>query len=248
MGSPARPPKVAVVFGVCAGYQLLGDVFPGSDGAPEPGVELLDVTTDRLPRRAVGELLAVPCAAGLQQPLTGYENHAGATHLGSGAAPLARVEAGVGNGSIFEGAVQGRMLGTYLHGPALARNPELADLLLTWVVGEAISPWVQADVDALRAERLGAVRGRALPADVQDEDASADREDGGAGEVLHSFVGFYSLPLEEVRMVSLSTLAPSRISVRSSARGWLPTWRTDAVHDRLRDLDRHGQRGAEPAR
>lgn len=152
--------KGAVVFGVCAGYQLLGAVFPGSDGAPEPGVELLDVTTDRLPRRAVGELLAEPCAAGLQQPLTGYENHAGATHLGAAATPLARVEAGVGNGSVFEGAVQGRMLGTYLHGPALARNPELADLLLTWVVGEALAPWVQADVDALRAERLGAVRSR----------------------------------------------------------------------------------------
>jgi lipid II isoglutaminyl synthase (glutamine-hydrolysing) len=150
----------AVVFGVCAGYQLLGAMFPGSDGVPEPGLELLDVTTDRLPRRAVGELLAVPCAAGLEQPLTGYENHAGATHLGSGARPLARVEAGVGNGSIFEGAVQGRVLGTYLHGPALARNPELADLLLTWVVGEALPPWVQADVDALRAERLGAVRSR----------------------------------------------------------------------------------------
>ncbi|HEY0869216.1 MAG TPA: glutamine amidotransferase, partial [Acidothermaceae bacterium] len=152
--------KGAVIFGVCAGYQLLGTVFPGSDGAPEPGVELLDVTTDRLPRRAVGELLAAPCSAGLELPLTGYENHAGSTHLGSSAAPLARVEAGIGNGSTFEGAVQGRMLGTYLHGPALARNPELADLLLGWVVGEALTPWVQADVDALRAERLGAVRPR----------------------------------------------------------------------------------------
>jgi CobQ-like glutamine amidotransferase family enzyme len=152
--------KGAVIFGVCAGYQLLGAVFPGSDGAPEPGVELLDVTTDRLPRRAVGELLALPCAEGLEEPLTGYENHAGATHLGSSAAPLARVEAGVGNGSLFEGAVQGRVLGTYLHGPALARNPELADLLLTWVVGEALTPWVQADVEALRAERVGAVRPR----------------------------------------------------------------------------------------
>ena len=150
--------KGAVIFGVCAGYQLLGAVFPGSDGAPEPGVELLDVTTDRLPRRAVGELLAVPSAEGLKQPLTGYENHAGATHLGSSAVPLARVEAGVGNGSLFEGAVQGRVLGTYLHGPALARNPELADLLLAWVVGEALTPWVQPDVEALRAERLGSRR------------------------------------------------------------------------------------------
>jgi CobQ-like glutamine amidotransferase family enzyme len=152
--------KGAVVFGVCAGYQLLGAVFPGSDGLPEPGLELLDVATDRLPRRAVGELLAVPCAEGLEQPLTGYENHAGATHLGDAARPLARVEAGVGNGSTFEGAVHDHVLGSYLHGPALARNPELADLLLAWVVGEPLTPWAQADVDALRAERLAAVRAR----------------------------------------------------------------------------------------
>jgi lipid II isoglutaminyl synthase (glutamine-hydrolysing) len=152
--------KGAVVFGVCAGYQLLGAVFPGSDGLPEPGLELLDVATDRLPRRAVGELLAVPCAEGLEQPLTGYENHAGATHLGGSARPLARVEAGVGNGSTLEGAVHDHVLGSYLHGPALARNPELADLLLAWVVGEPLTPWAQADVDALRTERLAAVRAR----------------------------------------------------------------------------------------
>jgi CobQ-like glutamine amidotransferase family enzyme len=152
--------KGAVIFGVCAGYQLLGAVFPGSDGVPEPGVELLDVTTDRLPKRAVGELLALPSTPGLAQPLTGYENHAGATHLGRDVVPLARVEVGVGNGTGDEGAVHEHVLGTYLHGPGLARNPELADLLLTWAVGSPLLPWTQADVEALRAERLAAVRGR----------------------------------------------------------------------------------------
>ena len=157
--------KGAVVFGVCAGYQLLGSVFPGSDGVPEPGVGLLDVATDRLPKRAVGELLAVPTAPGLEQPLTGYENHAGATHLGQDAQPLGRVEVGVGNGADAaggqsEGAVQGHVVGTYLHGPGLARNPELADLLLSWVVGSPLPPWAQPDIEALRAERLTTVRGR----------------------------------------------------------------------------------------
>ena len=159
--------KGATVFGVCAGYQLLGAVFPGSDGVPEPGLGLLDVTTERLPKRAVGELLATPYAAGLRDPLTGYENHAGATRLGTAAQPLARVEVGIGNGTSdageasSEGAVQGHLIGTYLHGPGLARNPELADLLLSWVVGAPLEPWPQADVNALRAERLAAVsRGR----------------------------------------------------------------------------------------
>ncbi len=152
----------AVVFGVCAGYQLLGKEFPGSDGVLEPGVELLDVTTTRLPKRAVGELLAEPVSSSgveLTQPLTGYENHAGGTTLGAGAHPLARVRAGVGNGiDRLEGAVQGRIVGTYLHGPGLARNPELADLLLSWVVGSALPSLELPAVEALRAERLATVR------------------------------------------------------------------------------------------
>jgi CobQ-like glutamine amidotransferase family enzyme len=152
----------AVVFGVCAGFQLLGKEFPGSGGVLEPGLDLLDVTTARLPTRAVGELLAEPVTgSGLTEMLTGYENHAGGTTLGSDALPLAKVLSGVGNGvSSSEGAVQGRIVGTYLHGPGLARNPELADLLLSWVVGSPLAPWHSADVDALRAERLAAVRPR----------------------------------------------------------------------------------------
>lgn len=148
----------AVIVGVCAGYQLLGAVFPGSGGVPEPGVGILDVTTDRLAKRAVGELLATPLFEQLHQPLTGYENHAGATHLGAAARALATVEQGIGNGDGTEGAVQGRVLGTYLHGPGLARNPELADLVLSWVVGTDLPAWEQPDIDALRAERLAAVR------------------------------------------------------------------------------------------
>jgi len=159
-GLGAAAANGAVVFGVCAGYQILGAIFPGSGGVPEPGVGLLDVTTDRLPKRAVGELLAVPTFEGLHQPLTGYENHAGATHLGADVRELGRVEVGIGNDSVLEGAVHGRVLGTYLHGPGLARNPELADLLLSWVVGAALEPWVQPDIDALRDERLTTVRPR----------------------------------------------------------------------------------------
>jgi CobQ-like glutamine amidotransferase family enzyme len=59
---------------------------------------------------------------------------------------------------LSEGAVSGHVLGTYLHGPGLARNPELADLLLSWVTGGPLEPWVNGDIEALRAERLAAVR------------------------------------------------------------------------------------------
>ena len=147
---------------------MLSKEFPGSGGVSEPGLDLLDVTTARLSKRTVGELLAEPISRPgssplleLTQPLTGYENHAGGTTLGAGTRPLARVRAGVGNGvADVEGAVQGRILGTYLHGPGLARNPELADLLLSWVVGSPLPRLDLPDVDALRAERLATVRPR----------------------------------------------------------------------------------------
>src|SRR5579875_705927 len=155
----------AVIFGVCAGYQLLGHAFPGAGGEIESGLGLLDVTTSRLTRRAVGELLAEPTdATPLQTFLTGYENHAGATVIGAGARPLGQVRHGVGNGTLFagkpaEGAVQGRIIGTYLHGPGLARNPDLADLLLSMAVGTPLPPWPQPEIEALRAERLASLRG-----------------------------------------------------------------------------------------
>ncbi|MER7331939.1 MULTISPECIES: glutamine amidotransferase [unclassified Micromonospora] len=147
----------SVVFGVCAGYQLLGTSF-FAKGTRCAGLELLDLSSDRGPTRAVGELagdvdprLGVPA-------LTGFENHGGRTHLGPGVSPLARVTAGVGNDGATEGAWRGKLLGTYSHGPALARNPALADLLLRWATGvHQLPPLDDTWPDRLRAERRAAV-------------------------------------------------------------------------------------------
>ena len=150
----------AVIFAVCAGFQILGETFLDGHGDVHPGLGLIDCRTDRLPgARAVGELLGDPLSRGLGGPLTGYENHGGRTLLGPGAAPLARVETGIGNGNGADGAVQGNVVATYLHGPALARNPALADWLLSRVVGE-LAPLDDSDEDELRRERLAAVRRR----------------------------------------------------------------------------------------
>jgi CobQ-like glutamine amidotransferase family enzyme len=92
--------------------------------------------------------------------LTGFENHGGVTTVGPGARPLARVAAGVGNGSGdgTEGAWAGRVVGTYLHGPVLARNPALADVLLGWAIGRRLDPRPDDEEQALRRERLATVR------------------------------------------------------------------------------------------
>jgi len=148
----------AVVFAVCAGFQILGQTFTGSDGEPQPGLGLIDCTTRPKGERQIGELVVEPTALDLPL-LTGFENHGGITELGSGGSALGRVRAGFGNGTgDVEGVVAGHVVGTYLHGPALARNPALADLLLSWVVG-ALEPLDEPIIERLRTERLKAALG-----------------------------------------------------------------------------------------
>lgn len=152
-----------VVFGVCAGYQILGHAYADVSGRQVAGLDLLDVTSARAQPRSVGELLAEP-DDGLGLPLlTGFENHAGISTVGPDATPLGRVLRGRGNGdgSGTEGALAGRIVGTYLHGPALVRNPVLADLLLSWVVG-AVEPLDDDWIDELRRERIDAAMGNPI--------------------------------------------------------------------------------------
>ena len=160
----------AVVLAVCAGMQIVGHRFPGGDGEPVAGLGLLDCETVRTGEpRAVGELLLdVGPANGLGTDLgrlTGFENHGGRTRLGPEATSLGPVAAGVGNGDGTEGVInrdpaRGRVLGTYLHGPALARNPALADLLLGWVLDvepSSLAPIDDHEADLLRADRFRAI-------------------------------------------------------------------------------------------
>src|SRR5215472_17488187 len=149
----------AVVFAVCAGYQMLGLEFGGADSTPMPGLGLLDIRSGRGERRAVGEIVADVDPALNVPRLTGFENHQGVTHLGPGARPLARTALGTGNGDGTEGAYSGRVLGSYLHGPALVRNPGLADLLLFWASGPLppLPPQAEELAHRLREERLTAV-------------------------------------------------------------------------------------------
>jgi lipid II isoglutaminyl synthase (glutamine-hydrolysing) len=149
----------AVVFAVCAGYQVIGDKFGGVEGDPVGGLGILDISSGRGDRRGVGELVADVNPVLSVPRLTGFENHQGVTRIGSAARPLAQVSLGVGNGDGTEGAYAGKVLGTYMHGPALARNPGLADLLLGWAVGslKPVDPGEDDLAAQLRAERLAAV-------------------------------------------------------------------------------------------
>jgi CobQ-like glutamine amidotransferase family enzyme len=143
----------AAVLGICAGFQILGRSFFGPGGEARDGLGLIDCTTARRAQpRIVGEILVEPDAATNLPALSGYENHAGLTDLGPSASPLGRVAVGVGNGDGTEGARDGRVVGTYLHGPVLARNPALADLMLSWIVGD-LEPLDDSEIGELRDER-----------------------------------------------------------------------------------------------
>jgi hypothetical protein len=147
----------APVLAICAAVQVLGHWYETSAGERVDGVGMLDVTTTPQGARTIGEVVSTPLLAGLTERLTGFENHRGGTVLGTAASPLGAVVQGVGNrgGDGIDGAVQGSVVATYMHGPCLARNPELADLLLSKVVGE-LTPLELPEVDLLRRERLRA--------------------------------------------------------------------------------------------
>src|SRR4029077_860910 len=153
----AAAARGAVIFAVCAGYQIVGTEFGGVEGEPVAGLGLLDIRSGRGERRGVGEICADVAPALGAGRLPGFENHQGVTQRGPGAKPLATVITGVGNGDGTEGAYGGRVVGTYLHGPALVRNPGLADMLLGWVAGPLppVDPAQEGLVQPVRAERPG---------------------------------------------------------------------------------------------
>jgi hypothetical protein len=158
-GMQAAAAKGAPVLAICAAIQVLGNWYETSEGERVEGVAMIDVTTAPQAERSIGEVTTTPLVPGLSEPLTGFENHRGGTSLGPAAAGLAKVTRGIGNGvgDGLEGVVQGSVIGTYLHGPALARNPELADLLLQRALGvDTLAPLDLPEVDRLRRERLRA--------------------------------------------------------------------------------------------
>lgn len=156
------------ILAICAGLQVLGHSFRAS-GKVVDGLGLLDATTGSLKKRMIGEIVSDPLLPGITEPLTGFANHQGSTILGADAKPLGSLTKGTGNCDegeqvSYEGALQGSVVATYMHGPALARNPQLADYLLAQAMGisvEELPPLegpfarqLSEEVVQLRKERL----------------------------------------------------------------------------------------------
>lgn len=117
---------------ICGLYQLFGHRFVTHTGEELAGIGVLDVETRGGSERMIGNIVLESEEFG---EIIGYENHSGNTTLGAGSRPLGRVVQGAGNNPSdgVEGARTGNVIGSYLHGSLLPKNPALSDFL----IGEA---------------------------------------------------------------------------------------------------------------
>jgi lipid II isoglutaminyl synthase (glutamine-hydrolysing) len=142
--------RETVLLGVCGGYQFLGRSYVAADGTAMEGLGLLDATTEAPEDdRIIGRVVAEASLWGKSFELVGFENHGGRTVLGARATPLASVVRGSGNNGTDgqEGAVQGTVVGTYLHGPVLPANPRFADAVLTRALAHVLDGAVLRPLD-----------------------------------------------------------------------------------------------------
>lgn len=117
---------------ICGGYQFMGAYYKPHAGPELKGLALLDAHTIASHTRMIGNVALECIIEGETQSLVGFENHSGKTYLGAGVTPLGKVIIGHGNNGEdgLEGAWHENILGTYLHGSLLPKNPWLTDALL----------------------------------------------------------------------------------------------------------------------
>lgn len=125
--------KGGVVIAICGGYQLIGKYYK-TDGGVIKGLDLVDLYTEQGEGRLISNI--VLDSPFFDMPIVGFENHGGRTVVGPGCQSLGRVVYGNGNDgkSGCEGIVYKNVIGTYLHGPLLPKNPQVAD----WLISKAL--------------------------------------------------------------------------------------------------------------
>lgn len=150
-----------VLLAVCGGYQFLGHSYAMGDVAVE-GLGIVDMETVRGEGRLIGN--AVIQSDICDMPIVGFENHGGRTTLGDGVKPLGRVLGktfGNNGEDVFEGVRRGNLIGTYLHGPLLPKNPQVADWLIARAYerrGDVVDLVPLDDAEELAANRVMAKR------------------------------------------------------------------------------------------
>lgn len=121
------------ILAICGGYQLLGQYYELTSGERIPGMHLVDMVTKPGKGRLIGNIAIEwmeQNGVSKEQSIVGFENHGGRTYHDY--QPLGKVLSGHGNNGQdhLEGLQYKALLGTYIHGPLLPKNPHVADALL----------------------------------------------------------------------------------------------------------------------
>lgn len=147
---------------ICGLYQMFGNFFRTKDGHEIKGIGIFDIETHGGPERMIGNIVTESPEFG---QIIGYENHSGQTFLSDRVQPLGKVIKGAGNNGQdeFEGARVRNVIGSYMHGSLLPKNPAIAD----WLIEKAamkrygeFTPTVIEDRFAAEARRVALTRPR----------------------------------------------------------------------------------------
>ena len=120
---------------ICGSYQLFGKYYKSADGNIIPGLEIFDYYTEAIEdrtKRCIGNIVINANLNNIETKIIGFENHGGQTFNIN--TPFGDVLYGNGNkfGDTKEGFIQKNVIATYLHGPLLSKNPELADYIIKY--------------------------------------------------------------------------------------------------------------------
>ncbi len=131
---------------ICGLYQLFGKFFKTSSGEIIEGIGLLNIETFGKSERLIGNIVTHSQQFG---DIIGYENHSGQTFLGQDIQPLGQVRLGAGNNSadVSEGATYNNVIGSYLHGSLLPKNPAIADFLIKAAVVNKYGKFKPINID-----------------------------------------------------------------------------------------------------
>lgn len=121
-----------LLLAICGGYQLLGKYYYNAEGEKIEGLNIFDHYTlnQDSKNRFTGQIKI--CVEKFDETCLGFENHGGRTFLSKNQKPFGRVIEGNGNNGEdkTEGFIYKNTIGTYLHGPILARNESLCKKII----------------------------------------------------------------------------------------------------------------------
>lgn len=131
---------------ICGLYQLFGKFFKTQDGHIIEGINLLGIETHAWQERLIGNTIVKSHEFG---DIIGYENHSGQTFLYTDTLPLGHIIKGAGNNGRdgTEGVRYKNVIGSYLHGSLLPKNPAIADFLIEKAVQRKYGEFSPAVID-----------------------------------------------------------------------------------------------------